>query len=436
MGVGDIQTNRLDVLVKRDFAGIINRLFQESTVLTDELESVPAEGIDTKGIEFLMNVEAAGPNAYTPEGGVFPDPKPLDDVRGRVRHARLQRTITYSGDSWIHFTKLSDSQIIEKMSGRVERDTKTSRKDHEQMLFGDGTGEVARVIAPIPGGATNATVTFAQSVANGNTFGSYKIRKGARYQFYTAAGVARAGAGVTSSKVVSVNKKLGTAVFDSLPNTAGTPDIIAGDRLIPVGSYTFVPYGLDYFFATTGVRQNLSLDVYDTLRATIIDAGGQFIGPAILTRLKYAMSYRVDWDQLNNLSLLWSPAQEYGYNLQGQTLKRAANSDSTYKGGYKDTQFEDQMAKIAVDAPRDTVYRMPKGTIKRAELYPYGPLDIEGLPSVHLAWAGNSTDGSGTHAFRLLMYMFWAGNNYCPTPNVLAAIRGLSLDGLPLGNDD
>jgi hypothetical protein len=429
---GEIQTNRLDVLIRTQIRsdGKINKLFQERTTLLDLINQETPEMIDERGYEFTMNVEPAGPNTYTPEGADFPDSSPLLDVKGRVRYARLQRTLQMTLDTYLHFTKLSDQEIMEKLAGRIDRDMATAKKDHNQMNYGDGSGEVARVIAPIPAGAANATVTFSKTVAGGNTFGAFKIRKNAFYEFRDSTGTQIVGgANVIKSKCLSVDKKAGTAVFDAIPNTGGVVAIAATHRLIPYGTYTYAPYGLDYFFATAGFRQNLSLDNYDALRANIIQAGNQYLSAPILTKLKNAMAYRVEKDQIENLNILYSYAQDHAMNMQGQSIRRATMSDRTYDGSYKDVEFEGQKPTVCPDAPRDKVYRWAKGTISRAELYPFDILEIEGK-TVHLAW-----NNGAAHKGILLMYFFWAGQNFCTNPNTLAGLAGLNLSGLPVGDD-
>jgi hypothetical protein len=51
-----------------------------------------------------------------------------------------------------------------------------------------------------------------------------------------------------------------------------------------------------------------------------------------------------------------------------------------------------------------------------------------------LRWGGDgTTSGNGQHVFALNMYLLWIGQFYCRVPNKLSVLRGLSLDGLPMG---
>lgn len=429
---GEILTNRLDVLVKKNFKsdGKINKLFQERTTLLDLINEEPPETITTLGCEFTMNVEPAGPNSYVLEGADFPTPNPLLDVKGRMRYANLERSLTMSLQSYLHFSKLSDQEILEKLAGRIDRDMATAKKDHNQINYGDGSGEVARVIAPLPTGATSQVVTFAQTVAGGNTFGSFKIRKGARYEWRDSTGAQVVGvANVTVSVCTAVDVKNHTATFDTIPNTSGTGVLAATNRLVVSGSYINCPAGLDYFFAVTGFRQNLNLDTYQNIRANILQAANQYLSNPILTKLKNAMSYRVELEELNDLIMLYSPAQDHALNMQGQSIRRATMQDRTYDGSYKDVEHEGVKPMVCPDVPRDAVFRWKKGDLKRVEMYAYDILEIEGK-TVHL-----QPTSSGGYAAKLQMFFFWMGQNYCPKPNVLAAIRGLSLSGLPVGDD-
>lgn len=429
---GEIFTNRLDVIVKKNFKsdGKINKLFQERTTLLDLINEEPPETITTLGAEFTMNVEPAGPNTYTLEGADFPSATPLLDVKGRIRYARLQRTLSMSLDTYLHWTTLSDQEIMEKLAGRIDRDMATAKKDHNQINYGDSSGEVARVIAPLPAGANNQIVTFSQTVAGGNTFGSFKIRKNALYEWRDSAGAQVTGvAAVLVSKCTAVDKKNHTATFDVIPNTGGVGVLAATNRLVPSGTYINCPYGLDYFFAVTGYRQNLNLDTYDAIRANILQAANQYLSNPILTKLKNAMSYRVEIEELNDLIMLYSPAQDHALNMQGQSIRRATMSDRTYDGSYKDVEHEGVKPMVCPDVPRDAVFRWKKGDLKRVENFAYDILEIEGK-TVHM----KPTSG-GSYAAILQMFFFWMGQNYCPKPNVLAGIRGLSLSGLPVGDD-
>lgn len=430
--MADVNTARVDVLVRQNLIPELPRLFQEKTPLLELIGEGKADLITQAGIEFLMNVLPAGPSTYTPEAGLWPTPLPLTDIKGRVRYTRLQRTIGFTGDEWIHFNKLSDKEIVENLSGRTARDMSSAKKQQNQHSYGIGNGEVARVGT---GGSLPSTVTspvyMAKTTAEGSTFGAFKIIEGASYQFYTSAGVQRTDGGVTVSKAVTVT--LGTAntvVFDTLPNTSGTPTLTATDIIVAVGDYNYAPYGLDYFFKTTGITQNLSTDTFRNIRPTIIQAAGNYISAPLLSRLKHDMDYRVDDDAMANLITLSAGSQHYGYELNGHPLRRAAMNDRTYDGSFTSVEFEGGKWFKDPDAPRDTVYRWTKGDIERAELYAYSVFELQGN-TVHLRWGGSG--GVGQHVFAVNMYFLWIGQNFCRRPNRLSALRGLSLDGLPMG---
>lgn len=428
----DINTARFDVLTRQNLIPELPRLFQEKTPLLELIGEGKPDTISQAGIEFLMNVLPAGPSSYTPESGTWPSAKPLLDVKGRVRHARLQRTMSFSGDTWIQLNKLGDKELVESLSGRTGRDMSTAKKQQNQYMYGTGNGEVARVGTA---GTLPATVTspvyMAKTTAEGSTFGAFKIIEGGIYNFYTSAGVLRAGGGATNCTATLVT--LGTAntvTFDQLPNTAGTPDIVAGDIIVAVGDYLYAPYGLDYFFKTTGITQNLSTDTFRNIRPTIIQAGGGYISAPMLSRLKHDMDYRVDDDAMNNMLTLSAGSQHYGYELNGHPLRRAAMGDRVYDGSYSSVEFEGGKWYKDPDAPRDTVYRWTKGDIERAEMYAYNVFELQGN-TVHLRWGGSG--GVGQHVFAVNMYFLWIGQNFCRRPNRLSALRGLSIDGLPMG---
>lgn len=435
MGVQDINTARTDVLYRRKLLDKVTKAFQEMLVLFDMISKGTPELIGQNGIEFVMNVDPAGPGVFTGEAAAFPDPNPLKDVKGLVKYATYQRTVSFTGHELKNMEKMSDGEVLEKYAGRVDRDIRTGKKEMNQMAYGDSTAEVGRVIA---GSGLPATVTspvyLAQTVSDGNTFGSYKFVVGSYYQFFTSAGVQRTDGSVTSSKCTAVVKSptLSYVTFDNLPNSSGTPTLVAGDRIVPKGSYGKAPYGLDYFFTISGVRQNLSLDLYPNLRATILQASNANVSAIMLSKLKHALSYRVEGEVNANAKILSSPAQSLAYESNGHPLRRAAMSDRTYDGSYSRIEFEGNVWTIDPDCPRDAVYRWVEGDIERAELMPYGNWELNGILQ-HPAWAGTSSDG--THAFRVLMYFMWIGQFFCRQPNNLSALRGLFMSNFPIGLD-
>lgn len=436
MGVQDINTGRTDVLYRQRLLDKITKTFQEMLVLFDLIGQGTPEVIGQLGLEFVMNVEPAGPGVFTNEQAAFPDPNPLKDVRGSVKYATYQRTISWSGQEWVNMQKLSDGQVLEKYGARVNRDILTGKKEMNQMLYGTHTGEVGRVIA---GSGLPATVTspvyLAQSVSDGNTFGSFKFQSiGSYYQFFTSAGVQRTDGGVTSSKLTGIihSPTASYLTFDNLPNSTGTPTLAAGDIIVPAGTYGKAPYGLDYHFSTSGVRQNLSLDLYRNLRATILQASNANLSAVLLSKLKHALSFRVEGEVSDNAIILTSPTQSFAYELNGHPLRRAAMSDRIYDGSFSKVEYEGKVWTICPDCPRDAVYRWVKGDIERAELHPYGNWEVNGQLQFP-AWAGTSQ--AGTHAFRVLMYFIWMGQTFCRQPNNLSALRGLFMTDLPIGLD-
>lgn len=434
----DIDTRRIDVLMRQNLVSELPRLFQEKTPLLEMIMEGKAETMTTKGIEFVMNVLPAGPSRYGGEAAAFPNPLPRTDVKGRSRYFTLQRTIGLTGHDLIHMTKLSDAECIEDLSTRIGTDMSTAKKGMNQMGYGDGTGEVAKVgtNGPAPGTVTSA-VYMSTTVADGNTFGAFKFVEGTAYNFYTAPGVLRADGGVTDCVAQTVT--LGTAntvTFDNLPNTAGTPTVAATDIVVAAGDWRFAPNGLDYHFVSSGVRQNLSLDTFRNIRATIIQAGGAYITAPVMSKLKHEMYYRVDDDAMKNLITLSAPSQHYLYEMNGHPIRRAAMSDRKYDGGYEEVEYDGGKWGMDPDCPRADVYRWTKGDIERGELFAYNYWEIGGN-NMFPRWGGTGSYGAGTgqHMFAVNMYFLAILQFFCRKPNRLSVIRGLSMNGAPVGNN-
>lgn len=430
MVAGDIQTNRLDVLLKQNIAPDITKVFQQDVVLYDLIPTGTPDVIHNKGAEFVMYTDPETPPGWRGEGAAWPQGEPLTDLKGRVRYVRLMSTLSMTLDTYLHLTKLSDQEIIDDLSGRIQRHIDTDKIGVSYMFYGKGDGEVARV-KTTPGGFTNFAVEFAESVADGNTFGVFKVFKNATYNWYSTAGVQRT-TGTSSSKVTARNPGAipPTATFDSIPT-----DVVATDRLFYNGDFNFAPYGLDYFFQTSGSVQNLSLDSNVSLRATKVAAAGADINAAIISRMLYEGRYRIEGDvNMSGRIMLSAPSQRFGYELNGHPIRRAAMSDRVYDGGYDKVEYAGGDWTIDPWAPRDKIYTWTRGRIQRIDLYEYQQFDLEGIKEF-LAWAGASTAGIGTHAGRVLLYFLWYGQNFCRWPNDLMYIEDLSLDGLPVGKN-
>lgn len=434
---GEVFTNRLHVLLKQSISPILMKQFQETCKFLELVTAGTPQTITPLGFEFDFNVVAGGHNKYGDEGDYWNEHLPPIDIKARVKYARMLRAVSMSYDTYCMLKNLPSDKIIEDYGGRLMRDMKTALKDHEQHLWGDGSGEVARVgTTPAAGTFTNVTVTFASTVAGGNTFGVYKVRVGAYYNFFTSAGVQRTNGSVTRSKCLSVNLSAGTAVFDVIPNDATDPTVVATDRLIPDGSFGRVPYGMAYFHLTTGEVQNLMVDTYPQIRPTAINAGNRILTGPILTKLKFAASYRFDDQSYEQIKYLYSPAQAYQLNLVGQSLRTAVMNDRTYDPGYTKLQFEQRDFMEFPDIQRDRVYAFAPGMIKQVEWHPYGPVEAAdengvGLPAIK--WR-NTASGLGTAAI-LDTHMYWGGNFYCDDPHSLQYIYGLDYSNAPVGTE-
>lgn len=438
MGAADINTARTDNLMRQHLLGNITKAFQERLTLFNLIFEGSAETITSAGIEFVMNVLSAGPGRFGPEQVAFPNPVPLTDVKALMKYCTYYRTVAFSGHEYDQMKNLSDSEILEKLIQRIDRDMKSAKKQMNQYGYGDTSGEVGRVItgSGLPAAVTSP-VYLSQTTANGNTYGNYKFIPGAYYQFYTAAGVQRTDGSVTRSKcVTSVKSNTASYVtFDNLPNTAGTPTLANGDIIVAAGDKGYALAGLDYFFATSGQKQNLSLDQYDALRATSINTGGASINAILLSKLSHIQDYRVEEEVSNNAIILAAPSQVYGYMLNGHPLRRATMADRSYDGSFTQAEYDGNIWTKCPDCPRDTVYRWMPGDIERAEWRPYDYFSLNGQTE-HLAWGGaGDTTGDGAHVFRILMYFIWVGQFFCRNPNNLSVLRGLSMTGLPNGFD-
>ncbi len=99
----------------------------------------------------------------------------------RVFPARYATAFLISGDV---FNNISGDALIDKISDLFLLQTEAAKKTLDFQVAGTKTGSIAVTTAVTTG--ANGTATMANTVAGGSTFGSFKIKEGARLNFVNA----------------------------------------------------------------------------------------------------------------------------------------------------------------------------------------------------------------------------------------------------------
>lgn len=154
----------------------------------------------------------------------------------RIFPARYATAFLISGDV---FDNIGGDALIDKISDLYLLQTEAAKKTLDYQVAGSKNGAIAVVKSATTG--ANGTVTCATARVDGGTFGSYKIKDGARIHFVNGSTNIARGApdvGVVGDPGGN-NRSTSVITFDAVP--AGTT---AGDYLTYEGSALKAPHGL------------------------------------------------------------------------------------------------------------------------------------------------------------------------------------------------
>src|SRR5262249_17528355 len=150
------------------------------------------------------------------------------------------------------------------------------KKSLNQFTFGDASGEVARYSS----GTGTTTITFTST--SGNFFGSAKITKNGRYQWYdsTLATARNGGYGFTVARRDRANKQ---ATFDAAPTLS------ANDVLVPEGSVSAVINGFALLVGNSGSIHGQSRSTYPALNCAVIPASNAPLTASLMAQIENTM---------------------------------------------------------------------------------------------------------------------------------------------------
>jgi len=164
--------------------------------------------------------------------------EPLEDRNDmRIFPARYATAFLISGDV---FDNIGGDALIDKISDLYLLQTEASKKTLDFQIAGSKNGAIAVVKSATTG--ANGTVTCAVTVADGGTFGSFKVKDGARIHFVNGTTNVARGAPTTGVVVDPGGNNRSTSVItcDTVPT--GTT---ANDYLTYEGSALKAPHGLN-----------------------------------------------------------------------------------------------------------------------------------------------------------------------------------------------
>lgn len=158
---------------------------------------------------------------------------------GNLNHERLAETSSPCESRVTTGDNIGGDALIDKISDLYLLQTDAAKKTLDYQVAGSKNGAIAVVLSAVTG--ANGTVTCSVLRSTGGTFGSYKVKDGARIQFINGTTNVARGAPTTGVVVDPGGNNRATSVitFDTVP--AGTT---AGDYLTYEGSALKAPHGL------------------------------------------------------------------------------------------------------------------------------------------------------------------------------------------------
>lgn len=153
---------------------IVQQFEQARTLYNRFYKGTPKE-INSRGYRIPFYDRPPASDAFSTEGGAFasPDNPQFSDMK--IFPARYNTAFRISGDT---FDNISGDALIDKISDIFLLQTEAAKKTLDFQVAGSRTGSIGTVLTATTG--ANGTITFTTTVAAGDTWGSYKVKDGAR----------------------------------------------------------------------------------------------------------------------------------------------------------------------------------------------------------------------------------------------------------------
>lgn len=332
-----------------------------------------------------------------------------------VTHTRVYKSAEFTAD--IRQMDAQPEKVTPIIAGAIARANQRLKKSCNQFVVGgDGSGEVARYLS----GTGTTTITFTST--SGNYFGSSKVMKNGRYQWYdsTLTTARNSGYVFTASSVDRANKQ---AVFDAAPTLS------ASDVLVPEGSVSAVLNGFGNMINNSGNIHGQSRSSYPSLNAVAINAGSAPLSASLMGQIENTMAFKTGMEKIGEgYRYIWSPVQRQaylnlGYELKQFTNDRAGNLDAGFDG----TTFGNIPATTDVDCPDDTVICESDAQFKRVELI---PITAQKFPGGDIFWPKTASGSGGNYADSWIVNLAGKMQVGCPNPKDTGArLYSLALPG-------
>jgi len=270
-----------------------------------------------------------------------------------VTHTRVYKAAEFSAD--IRQMDERPERVTPIVAGAVARANQKLKKSLNQFTFGDGSGEVARYSS----GTGTTTITFTS--ASGNFFGSAKITKNGRYQWYDSTLTTARNNGYVFTVTAYPDRANKQATFDVAPTLS------ANDVLVPEGSVSAVINGFSNMVGNTGSIHGQSRSSFPALNCAVINASSAPLTASLMAQIENTMAFKTGMERIGDgYQYIWSPVQRQAYLNLGFDLKQFVNEKAGNQDmGFDGTTFGNINCTTDVDCPDDTIYCVNLSQFKR-----------------------------------------------------------------------
>lgn len=414
-----LNTSGIASLLIEKVQKIVEDGIEKKDVTFSRVEKSPAQSTNSLGVRMPVMVEDNASEEWRSSEGADFAPSDAEVYRNlSITYTRVYKTCEFTAD--VAQLDKDPDKIVGIIANSVAKGTMKLKKSLNRMFFGDGSGELARYSS----GTGTTTITFL-GASGSNPFGSRKLDKRARIQFYDST-LATARNNGQIFTVASADRNAKTAVLDAAPTLS------ANDVAVFANSVSATINGLDNIIANSGSIHGLSRSVNPALNCSVLSAASASLSASLLDQLGNQMAYKTGMEKQDGMVLIWSPAQRQAYLNLGYELKQFVSSNA----GHLDLSFDGiTHANIPtitdVDCPDDKVFMVNFDQLKRFQLLPVGPVKNE---AGTILFQRNASSGQG-HADGYNVYLAGKMQIGAPNPrNVGSKLTNLSLSGLPTGN--
>jgi hypothetical protein len=379
--MSELVFSQFEAVVKTAVNPEIEQQFEQAHTLYNKFHKGKPIEINSRGYRIPFYDRPPASDAYLGEGGQFPvaDNPQFSDMR--VFPARYATAFRISGDV---FNNISGDALIDKISDLFLLQTEAAKKSLDFQVAGSRTGAIGFVSVATTG--ANGTITFTTTVAGGDTFGSFKVKEGARLNVVNGSTNVVRGTVLTVNDPGGNNRATNVVSFDQVP--AGT---IAGDYLVYENSALKAPHGLkDLVNNDTGEIQGQLRSRHTHLKAVALNANQQRLQVALLVEIHYSLRYRSD--DMSNLVIMSSPTAVAGFMSNGYNLIRYEGGGGTLRMDFKDVQFGDRTWEDHVAIDPDRAYGIDLRYIDLYELKKFGAYAEDGQTTRIFTSGGNYFD--------------------------------------------